>query len=373
MTSMHLLVILGCTLYAVVCAQYGAVPLPDGLTPRYYLGTSPELQKRQAGVCAADEHSCLDINSTTTCCANDQYCVINNDFSPGCCAIGSTCGLPCGSDEYQCKSTATVSGSATVTAACCPRSCTGTSLYKCVATLGTGCCSFGYACQSGGGCTSTVQSTSQNAIASQFPSGCTTSQITCASSIGGGCCGVGSACTMSNNGYYCVSASQTAQRTGADGSMGTDLSKTTKHSGLSTGAKAGIGGGIAGVALLVAGGVLYFCIRQRRNNRAQTETSSTPAMSQKGGSEAQKPPVARRQTADYFGPTATAGPYTEDVVSPSTSPGGRGGVPVSPQSPGDIAAPVEIDSRDHSNVTSPGAFEYLKSGSQVKEYPFELP
>jgi hypothetical protein len=177
---------------------------------------------------------------------------------------------------------------------------------------------------------------------------------------------------MSNNGYYCASASQTAQRTGADGNMGID-SSNTKHPGLSTGAKAGIGGGIAGVALLVAGGVLYFCIRQRRNNRAQTEISSTQAMSQTGDSGAPKPSPGRRQTADYFGPAATPGPYTRDATSPSTSPGGRGGVPISPQSPDHITAPVEIDSRDHSNVTSPGAFEYTKNESKLTEYPFELP
>jgi hypothetical protein len=75
-------------------------------------------------------------------------------------------------------------------------------------------------------------------------------------------------------------------------------------------------------------------------------------------------PTAGRQDSDYFGATAAAGPYTEDVTSPEASPGNPGnnrGVPATPQSPRDITAPVEIDSRDHSYVTSPGAFDLQKS------------
>lgn len=61
----------------------------------------------------------------------------------------------------------------------------------------------------------------------------------------------------------------------------------------------------------------------------------------------------RGLTADYFGPNAVAGPFTEtDTVGGSQgvtdSPGGRNAdraVPMSPQSPDDITAPVEIDSR----------------------------
>lgn len=52
---------------------------------------------------------------------------------------------------------------------------------------------------------------------------------------------------------------------------------------------------------------------------------------------------------DYFGPRATAGPYTENVETPEVgegevSPGqwGRGAVPVSPDGPGDIIPAVEI-------------------------------
>ena len=50
-----------------------------------------------------------------------------------------------------------------------------------------------------------------------------------------------------------------------------------------------------------------------------------------------------QQAADYFSPTAVAGPFTSDLTSPVTSPGI--GVPMIPPSPGDIQVPVELDSR----------------------------
>lgn len=49
-------------------------------------------------------------------------------------------------------------------------------------------------------------------------------------------------------------------------------------------------------------------------------------------------------TQDYFGPAAVPGPFTETVTSASTSPGNARAVPTRPQGPGDITAPVEIDS-----------------------------
>lgn len=307
----------------------------------------------------------LDVNATSVCCPNSEYCVINKDYTPGCCAIGSSCGLPCGSSQYQCHSTTTISGKATSTAACCPRSCPGTSQYKCAASLGPGCCSFGYDCVKGGRCTSTV------APAQTSAGGCAVSQTRCADDVGGGCCSDGAECTVEGRNYYCAAATGTAVRTGRDGQVSDISTDGGKKGGLSTGAKAGIGGGVAGGALLIVVGVLYFCVRQRRNNRARTESSEAPPLSQKSESANAKPTPIRRQTADYFGPTATVGPYTETASSPGTSPGFNRGVPVSPQSPGDIAAPVEIDSRDNSNVTSPSAFSY--KSPERKEYPFELP
>ena len=61
MTLKRLLI--GCALWSAISAQYGAVLLPEGLSPRYYLGTSQELEKRQSGICLAGQHSCKQLSS----------------------------------------------------------------------------------------------------------------------------------------------------------------------------------------------------------------------------------------------------------------------------------------------------------------------
>lgn len=53
----------------------------------------------------------------------------------------------------------------------------------------------------------------------------------------------------------------------------------------------------------------------------------------------------RGLTQDYFGPAPAIGPYSEGhSTSAAVTPGERGGVPLQPHGPGDIAVPVEIDS-----------------------------
>jgi len=363
-----------------VGAQYGAMDLQEGLSPRFYLGNSPlpDLVRRQSGVCPSDEHSCLDVNATV-CCPNTQYCIISTDYTPKCCDIGSDCSSEnnCDTAHYQCSSTTTISGTATVTAACCPRSCPSVSQFKCASAYGGGCCPFGFACESGNGCSSTVAPTTSNAaVVSEIPSGCTTSQIACATSLGGGCCNVGLACTVVDNTNYCASASSSAMRTGPDGILASGVSESSKPSGLSTGAKAGIGAGVAVIALIVIGALGWFCVVHRRREKARSQhESSAPALSQVSGSktDGSRPSPGRRLASDYLGPAAKAGPFTESPTSPGSSPGANRGVPISPHSPGDIAAPVEIDSRDHSNVTSPGYTsmdEYMKA---PHENAHELP
>jgi len=160
-------------------------------------------------------------------------------------------------------------------------------------------------------------------------------------------------------------------RTGPDGIYASNVSQGSSGGGLSSGAKAGIGAGVAVGALVVIGGLLWFCMAQRRRaKQGETEGSdSVPAMSQDGSKVSR--PSNGRQTLDYFGPTAAAGPFSGDhLVSPASPGANSRGVPLTPQSPGDIAVPVEIDSRDHSNVTSPGV-EY-KSPTITTE-PVELP
>ena len=160
-------------------------------------------------------------------------------------------------------------------------------------------------------------------------------------------------------------------RTGPDGIYASNAPQGSSGGGLSSGAKAGIGAGVAIGALIVIGGLLWFCMAQRRRaKQRETEGSdSVPAMSQDGSKVTR--PSQGRNNSDYFGPTAAAGPFTGDhLVSPMSPGTNTRGVPLTPQRPGDIAVPVEIDSRDHSNVTSPGV-EY-KSPTVTTE-PFELP
>lgn len=175
---------------------------------------------------------------------------------------------------------------------------------------------------------------------------------------------------MSNQ-NYCAAPTSTAARTGPNGTQATAVSKS---SGLSTGAKAGIGAGLAVGALFVIGGFLWFCVVHRRHARERETASEVPAMSQVSGSAAPKPPG--QHGSDYFGPAAVAGPFTSDHTSHVTSPGSGIGVPISPQSPGDFQIPVEIDSRGHSNTqstaTTPGNFVDSK-GPGTAEYPVELP
>lgn len=203
---------------------------------------------------------------------------------------------------------------------------------------------------------------------------CPTAQSVCAVEQGGGCCSVGWGCTAISSTNYCASASESAFRTGPNNSQSTDiLPSSSRKGGLSSAAKAGIGGGIAVLALAIIGGVIYFCIMQRRRARTvveESESDNVLAVSQVSGPG--RPNPVRRQTADYFGPDAKTGPYT-DTYSPEGSPGLQRGVPVSPHSPGDIALPVEIDSISHSSVTTPNGFGHLKKSPTVTEYPIEVP
>lgn len=376
-----LLVILSLALDVSASAKpyiYGAIDVPEGFSPRYYLGSSPDqaLERRQSGDCGNNQHSCLDVGGSV-CCTNSQYCIVGSDFVASCCAIGSNCGNLCNSAQYQCPYTTSVSGTATVLATCCSRGCPSTSAFKCASAYGGGCCSFGSSCVSGGSCASTVvQSTSKAVVVSEVPSGCTTSQISCASSLGGGCCDNTLSCTVLSNINYCAANTMMATRTGTDGVSATAQANSTgTSSGLGTGAKAGIGAGAAVGALAVIGGLLWFCMAKRRNAARQSgsggseQHNSAPAMSQGSSSAAGG---RKRQTSDYFGPTAAAGPFTEfdqHGGEHGESPGSNAsrGVPAKPHSPGDIAVPVEIDSRTTSNFPSPGNFEYKAQS------PAELP
>lgn len=187
-------------------------------------------------------------------------------------------------------------------------------------------------------------------------------------------------CTVVDNTNYCASAASSAIRTGPEGIVASGVSETetSKSSGLSTGAKAGIGVGVALGACVLVGALLWFCVVHRRNARAKMSQheSSAPALSQVSGSKADtnRPNPGPRSRSDYFGPSAKAGPFTDDMTSFGASPGANSrGVPLSPDSPVDISAAVEIDSRDYSNVTSPGYINEYMKGTSATGFPIELP
>ncbi|KAM0174000.1 hypothetical protein ACHAPF_006342 [Botrytis cinerea] len=213
--------------------------------------------------------------------------------------------------------------------------------------------------------------------------------------MGGGCCDNGFGCTVLSGTNYCAATTGTgsAIRTGSNGILATgssDVNSTSNNRGLSTGAKAGIGVAVALLVLACVGACIYFFTIHRRralhsNSSSHRDADNPPAaMSQlsgsrishksesKAGSKISRPGVSPRgrQGSDYFGmTTAPSGPFTE---SAGTSPGlaSRGGVPATPQSPSDIAAPVEIGGegmetrREEGNAsvaTTPGGgWEYVK-------------
>ena len=163
-----------------------------------------------------------------------------------------------------------------------------------------------------------------------------------------------------------------ATRTG-----GSNSAASSSGAGLSTGAKAGIAVGLAGGVLLILGVLLCFCVlKRRRMGRDEGQgqgQSEQPVMSQVSNSQAGAGGGGgKRQASDYFGPTASVGPYTEthSPTSPISPHSLSSGVPLHPQSPGDIAVPVEIDSRTTSNLPSPGTpADYYNMHSSPVELP----
>ncbi|KAK2934440.1 hypothetical protein FoTM2_005687 [Fusarium oxysporum f. sp. vasinfectum] len=314
--------------------QYEALQAaPGDLMPRFFIDRSFPLAKR-AGDCGSDHHNCLEIGFPNDCCDNDSYCYVNRKGDPKCCPIGSNCSSdsPCSSNAYFCTRTVTRSGTATAQEGCCDRKCPRTSLYLCPSSLGGNCCGYNSECRAGGDCAST-RPASRTDLLSPIPSGCTTSQHKC--SDGAGCCDNDQECTQVSGEGYC------AQATPTESGVTIVDDSDSSSGGLSDGAKAGIGVGVVVGASIIVGGLTWMCLRKRRQR-----TASRPSASGEGDGSL---------TQDYFGPDPAAGPYTEQASSRVTSPGRTAAVPMHAQSPGDIAAPVEIGSanRDGSDLLSP--------------------
>lgn len=232
-------------------------------------------------------------------------------------------------------------------------------MFRCEAEFGGGCCGYGSTCASDRQCRSTR--TTETAIVTAIEPGCnSTDEHACPDDDG--CCLNWMHCTTVSGEGACAPGNTERGFTFVPESTGD--SDNDSGGGLSTGARAGIGVGVAVVVCAVLGGLVWFCLMRRR--RARQETERSPTVSQRPpphralGSDRSPPTMSevttevtrasrlRGLTQDYFGPAATAGPYTTtDNPSPAaTSPGTPPrGVPLTAHSPNDITAPVEIDSR----------------------------
>lgn len=335
---------------AIAHRRYEALQAaPGDLMPRFFIDRSFPLAKR-AGDCGSGNHNCLEVGFPDDCCDNDSYCYVNEKGDPKCCPIGSNCSSdsPCKSTAYFCTRNVTESGTTTEKKGCCVRKCPRTSLYLCPSNLGGNCCGYNSECRTGGACVSTKPA-SRTDLLSPIPSGCTTSQHSC--TIGEGCCDNDQVCTQVSGEGYCAQAAPTESDT-------TVVDDDDGDNKLTDGAKAGIGVGVVVGASLIIGSFTWMCLRKRRRQRSAAGLSapghanepSRDGMTDISGSHIRSGP-----TQDYFGPDPAAGPYTEQASSRVTSPGRDAAVPMHAQSPGDIAAPVEIDSttRDGSDLLSP--------------------
>ncbi|KAM0281579.1 hypothetical protein ACHAQH_003448 [Verticillium albo-atrum] len=224
--------------------------------------------------------------------------------------------------------------------------------------FGGKCCPYGHTCASGGNCRSTRTPT-PSAIVTAIDAGCTAAtQRACPDA---GCCDEWNHCTVVSGESVCAPGNTDTGFTfvpdsGDDGDGG--------GGGLSAGAKAGIGAGVAvGVSALI-GVLAWICVVRRRRQRSlppsegrqqTSRTAQSPGQAVSEVTDLSRPTRGRGLTQDYFGPPAVEGPYTENATSAATSPGR--GVPVQANSPNDIAAPVEIDSRitkgTHKDVVQP--------------------
>lgn len=233
-------------------------------------------------------------------------------------------------------------------------------------------------------CISTVtpEPTSEPPLLTPIPEGCTTSQFSCTDGLG--CCDNGQVCTQITGEGFCAPGVPT----------GTDVNIVDPDDdgdALSTGAMAGIAVGAVVGAGIIIGFATWLCISKRKKRRAQTASMQSgvgarqaqqnhyageadPAHTEmSGSSRPYRPAPARGMTQNsYFGPDAVAGPYTDPAPSEVTSVAAGASasmfnsraMPHRPDAPGDIAPPVEIDSKD-----GPLTPRSMSQGSMNIPYP----
>lgn len=379
------------TAFAILPERFQAVETGALLTPQLYPPVAARsLQKRQGSLqCRSGEHRCDEIGliGENSCCPDDTYCQVDprDTSKAACCRIGSgSCSSPCNEQQYQCDDVDTITSGTTTTVTtrkqCCPRACTIESQFQCPSSLGAGCCGHGSQCQTGGQCVSTLTSSSSiSTLVPMNPEGCSTSQISCPASMGGGCCDNTRSCTFSDNRGYCAMVTITPTASG--------VVQVSGSTGMGSGAKAGIAVGVVVGCGLVIGALTWWCLRKRRERRQSVvaSVSRNPRPTNVVGatigggrgremSDVTSDVMSRSTrldgiTRDYFGPPAALGPYSETPQHPSavTTPGleRERGVPIQPMGPGDIAAPVEIDSQAR-DAQSPSPYQPETPGARSR-------
>lgn len=179
-------------------------------------------------------------------------------------------------------------------------------------------------------------------------------------------------CTLVTGRAHCADAIITPTASG--------VSRAEDKEEMGAGAKAGIGVGVVCGSGLVIGAITWWCLRRRKVRRQSMSTHRPRPQGVIGAvlgagrdtTDDNSEMVSHGgpgMTQDYFGPDPVIGPYSE-FHSPSggTTPGvdrDRGGVPLIPHGPGDIAVPVEIDSSTPKLPEEPASY----SGSRVSIPP----
>ncbi|ELR04162.1 hypothetical protein VC83_03034 [Pseudogymnoascus destructans] len=381
---------------AAVGRRYAAMPdIDTGISPRHFLVSQLQLlgERRDSGVCPKpNSHRCDDTGFPNDCCLDTEFCFVDKDFNSSCCAIGNNCAsvnICMDTALFYCTTTSTitdvttsptrrVSSGSTITSThspnitvfpgCCVRPCSAASEYQCPHSLGGKCCSLGTTCVSNG-CVVTLPPTSSTTTSST-PS-CHTSEIPCTDDIGG-CCNSAAHCTMLGSTGYCAtgSAAPTERRIGGSPGNGV-IEQPRGGGGLSSGAKAGIGAGVA-IGLLVIGAAVWWWMSRRRQAGGSARGGTEMVVSMQQASTPGAPGVARG-AEDYFGPAAGVGPFTGAEGAGAAR---SGAVPVSPDQPGDIQPAVEIgESLGRPTPVSPGPrtqHEYWKHEAKTVNEHVEL-